>query len=76
MKIPTNMKLTRNRWHEVANGKWVYVDEEGRIARAMKADINGGRVPAAIYKTNRYGTLTHVLACTRQELRKEGVVII
>lgn len=76
MKLPINMKLTRNRWHEVANGKWVYVDEDGRITRAMKSDNNGGRVSAAIYKANRYGTLTNVLPCTRQELRKEGVVII
>jgi hypothetical protein len=38
-----------NRWHELGNGREIYI-EDGMVVRATKTDINGGDVPASVYE--------------------------
>lgn len=69
MKIPKNYKLTKNTWHDFGSVS-VYVDGNGMISKAMKADRT---LPAAVYESAN-GGFDNIMPCTREHFRKSGVI--
>lgn len=77
MKIKS--RLMKDRWTDIENENGVvyasvHVNESGYIDRVKKLDHNGGWVAGAVYAPSKQGGLENIMPCTREELRRKGVI--
>ena len=66
----TSKKVTESGWHTVS-GRDLYVNNEGKVVRAMKTDSNGSYVPAQIYCwTAKYNCWTNAQGTSFETVRR------